>query len=234
GRREVSGGRCDDGQVTEHAASAAVTAEDEVASLCRDLIRIDTSNYGDHSGPGERPAAEHVAGLLSEVGLEPVLLESHPGRASVVTRIEGEDPARPALLIHGHLDVVPADAADWAVPPFSAEVIDGTIWGRGAVDMKDMDAMTLAVVRQRMREGRRPPRDVVLAFLADEEAGGNWGGRWLVENHAYLFEGVTEAISEVGGVRAAPGGPRPSLVQTAGKGLGRVRRDPRAAPPAPS
>jgi acetylornithine deacetylase/succinyl-diaminopimelate desuccinylase-like protein len=209
--------------VTEHAASAAVTAEDEVATLCRDLIRIDTSNYGDHSGPGERPAAEHVAALLSEVGLEPVVLESHPGRASVVTRMAGEDPSRPALLIHGHLDVVPADAADWAVPPFSGEVIDGTIWGRGAVDMKDMDAMTLAVVRQRMREGRRPPRDVVLAFLADEEAGGNWGGRWLVENHAYLFEGVSEAISEVGGFSATIGGQRLYLVQTAEKGMAWLR-----------
>jgi len=200
-----------------------VTAEDEVATLCRDLIRIDTSNYGDHSGPGERPAAEHVAALLSEVGLEPVVLESHPGRASVVTRMAGEDPSRPALLIHGHLDVVPADAADWAVPPFSGEIKDGTIWGRGAVDMKDMDAMTLAVVRQRMREGRRPPRDVVLAFLADEEAGGNWGGRWLVDNHAHLFDGVTEAISEVGGFSATIGGQRLYLVQTAEKGLAWLR-----------
>ena len=107
-----------------------MTAEDEVAALCSDLIRIDTSNYGDHSGPGERPAAEYVATLLSEAGLESMVLESHPGRTSVVTRIAGEDPSRPALLVHGHLDVVPADAADWAVPPFSGEITDGTIWGR--------------------------------------------------------------------------------------------------------
>ena len=200
-----------------------MTAEDEVAALCSDLIRIDTSNYGDHSGPGERPAAEYVAALLSEAGLEPVVLESHPGRTSVVTRIAGEDPSRPALLIHGHLDVVPADAADWAVPPFSGEIIDGTIWGRGAVDMKDMDAMILAVVRQRMREGRRPPRDVVLAFLADEEAGSTWGSRWLVENHASLFDGVTEAISEVGGFSATIGGRRLYLVETAEKGMAWMR-----------
>jgi len=200
-----------------------VTAEDEVAALCSDLIRIDTSNYGDHSGPGERPAAEYVAALLSEAGLEPVVLESHPGRTSVVTRIAGEDQGRPALLIHGHLDVVPADAADWAVPPFSGEIIDGTIWGRGAVDMKDMDAMILAVVRQRMREGRRPPRDVVLAFLADEEAGSTWGSRWLVENHASLFDGVTEAISEVGGFSATIGGRRLYLVETAEKGMAWMR-----------
>jgi acetylornithine deacetylase/succinyl-diaminopimelate desuccinylase-like protein len=209
--------------VTEHAASAAVTAEDEVAALCSDLIRIDTSNYGDHSGPGERPAAERVAALLGDAGLEPVVLESHPGRASVVTRIEGEDPSRPALLIHGHLDVVPADAADWAVHPFSGEIVDGSIWGRGAVDMKDMDAMILAVARQRMREGRRPPRDVVIAFLADEEAGGSWGSRWLVDNHPGLFEGVTEAIGEVGGFSTTIGGQRLYLVQTAEKGMAWLR-----------
>ncbi len=200
-----------------------MTAEDEVATLCSDLIRIDTSNRGDHSGPGERLAAEHVAALLGEAGLEPLVLESHPGRTSVITRIQGEDPARPALLIHGHLDVVPADQADWAVHPFSGEIADGSIWGRGAVDMKDMDAMMLAVVRERMRQGRRPPRDVVLAFLADEEAGSTWGSRWLVDNHPELFEGVTEAIGEVGGFSATIGGQRLYLVQTAEKGMAWLR-----------
>ena len=209
--------------MTEHPASAALTAEDEVAALCSDLIRIDTSNRGDHSGPGERLAAEHVAALLDDVGLEPLVLESHPGRTSVMTRIAGEDPSRPALLVHGHLDVVPADPADWTVHPFSGEISDGLVWGRGAVDMKDMDAMILAVVRQRMREGRRPPRDVVLAFLADEEAGSTWGSRWLVENHAELFEGVTEAIGEVGGFSATIGGQRLYLVQTAEKGMAWLR-----------
>jgi acetylornithine deacetylase/succinyl-diaminopimelate desuccinylase-like protein len=213
--------------VTENPAAAAPTAEDEVAALCSDLIRIDTTNRGDHSGPGERAAAEHVAGLLAEAGLEPVIYESRPGRASVVTRVAGEDPARPALLMHGHLDVVPADPADWAVHPFSGQISDeipgGVIWGRGAVDMKDMDAMILAVVRQRLREGRRPPRDLVLAFLADEEAGGVWGARWLVDNHPGLFEGVTEAIGEVGGFSATLGGQRLYLVQTAEKGMAWLR-----------
>jgi acetylornithine deacetylase/succinyl-diaminopimelate desuccinylase-like protein len=201
----------------------APTAQDEVAALASDLIRIDTSNPGDHSGPGERAAAEHVAELLAEVGLEPTLLESHPKRASVVARIEGEDRDRPALLIHGHLDVVPANPADWRVHPFSGENDDGCVWGRGAVDMKDMDAMVLAVVRQRLREGRRPPRDVVLAFVADEEAGGTWGARWLVDNHPELFEGVTEAISEVGGFSATIGGRRLYLIETAEKGLAWMR-----------
>ena len=209
--------------MSQQPAAVAVTAEDEVVALCSDLIRIDTTNRGDHSGPGERAAAEHVAALLDDVGLQPRLLESHPGRASVVARVEGEDRSRPALLIHGHLDVVPADAADWAVHPFSGEVSGGSVWGRGAVDMKDMDAMTLAVIRQRLREGRRPPRDLVLAFVADEEAGGTWGARWLVDNHRGLFEGVTEAIGEVGGFSATIGGQRLYLVQTAEKGLAWMR-----------
>jgi acetylornithine deacetylase/succinyl-diaminopimelate desuccinylase-like protein len=199
------------------------TAQDEVVALCRDLIRIDTSNRGDNSGPGERQAAEHVAALLTDVGLEPTVLESDTNRASVVARIAGTDQSRPALLIHGHLDVVPADASDWQVHPFSGEVRDGCVWGRGAVDMKDMDAMTLAVIRQRMREGRRAPRDIVLAFLADEEAGGTYGARWLVDNHPGLFEGVTEAISEVGGFSVTFGGRRLYLVEIAEKGLAWMR-----------
>jgi acetylornithine deacetylase/succinyl-diaminopimelate desuccinylase-like protein len=214
---------CHHGRVTQNATGTPTTAAAEVAALCSDLIRIDTANRGDNSGPGERRAAEHVAGLLAEAGLEPVLLESSPGRASVVARIGGEDSARPGLLIHGHLDVVPADAADWQVHPFSGEISDGYVWGRGAVDMKDMDAMILAVVRQRLREGRRPPRDVVLAFLADEEAGGCYGAQWLVANHPGLFEGVTEAIGEVGGFSATIGGQRLYLLQTAEKGMAWMR-----------
>ncbi|WP_225838402.1 M20/M25/M40 family metallo-hydrolase [Streptomyces sp. NK08204] len=196
------------------------TGEDEVVDLCRELIRFDTSNYGDHSGSGERKAAEYVAEKLAEVGLEPEIFESHPGRASTVARIEGEDPSRPALLIHGHLDVVPANADDWTHHPFSGEVTDGCVWGRGAVDMKDMDAMTLAVVRDRVRSGRRPPRDIVVAFLADEEAGGTYGARHLVDNHPGLFEGVTEAISEVGGFSFTVNEQRRLyLIQTAEKGM---------------
>jgi acetylornithine deacetylase/succinyl-diaminopimelate desuccinylase-like protein len=204
-------------------SSRGTAAEDEVTTLAGELIRIDTSNYGDHSGPGERAAAEHVAGLLAEAGLKPTLLESYDKRASVVARIEGTDPSRPALLIHGHLDVVPADAADWRVHPFSGEVADDCVWGRGAVDMKDMDAIVLAVLRQRLAEGRRPARDVVVAFLADEEAGGTWGARWLVDKHADLFEGVTEAIGEVGGFSVTIGGKRLYLLQTAEKGIAWMR-----------
>ncbi|TCR18187.1 acetylornithine deacetylase/succinyl-diaminopimelate desuccinylase-like protein [Streptomyces sp. BK205] len=206
--------------VSDTDTARGVTGEDEVVDLCRDLIRFDTSNYGDHSGPGERKAAEWVAEKLAEVGLDPQIYESHPGRASTVARIAGEDPSRPALLIHGHLDVVPANAQDWTHDPFSGEVADGCVWGRGAVDMKDMDAMTLAVVRDRLRSGRRPPRDIVLAFLADEEAGGTFGARHLVDHHPELFEGVTEAISEVGGFSFTVNEQRRLyLIQTAEKGM---------------
>ncbi|GAA2222774.1 M20/M25/M40 family metallo-hydrolase [Streptomyces nogalater] len=206
--------------MSETGTARTVTGEDEVVDLCRELIRFDTSNYGDHSGPGERKAAEWVAEKLAEVGLEPKIYESHPGRASTVARIEGEDPSRPALLIHGHLDVVPANAVDWTHDPFSGEIADGCVWGRGAVDMKDMDAMTLAVVRDRLRSGRRPPRDIVVAFLADEEAGGTYGARYLVDHHPELFEGVTEAISEVGGFSFTVDDQRRLyLIQTAEKGM---------------
>jgi acetylornithine deacetylase/succinyl-diaminopimelate desuccinylase-like protein len=187
------------GNASTDAVPGLSSAEREVAKLCRELIRFDTSNYGDSSGPGERVAAEYVMDKLTEVGLSPELIESEPGRASVVVRIEGEDPERDALLVHGHLDVVPADANDWKVDPFAGEVLEDCVWGRGAVDMKDMDAMMLAVLRQRVREGRRPPRDMVFAWLADEEAGGGLGARWLVDHRPELFEGCTEAVSEVGG-----------------------------------
>jgi acetylornithine deacetylase/succinyl-diaminopimelate desuccinylase-like protein len=198
-------------------------AADEVVRICQELIRIDTSNYGNNEGPGERAAAEYVMGLLHEVGLEPELFESSPGRASVVVRLEGQDRGRPALVLHGHLDVVPAAKDDWSVDPFGGEEKDGLIWGRGAVDMKDMDAMILAVVRQMVREGRKPARDVVVAFFADEEAGGVYGARWAVDHRPELFEGATEAISEVGGYSVEVGGKRAYLLQTAEKGIAWLR-----------
>jgi acetylornithine deacetylase/succinyl-diaminopimelate desuccinylase-like protein len=209
--------------MTDNLQTPSSAAQDEVAALASDLIRIDTTNPGDHSGPGERAAAEHVAAHLAEVGLEPTIYESHERRASVVARVAGADQSRPALLIHGHLDVVPADASDWQLHPFSGEIEDDCVWGRGAVDMKDFDAITLAVIRQRLAEGRRPPRDIVLAFLADEEAGGTWGARWLVDNHPEHFEGVTEAIGEVGGFSVTIGGKRLYLLQTAEKGMAWMR-----------
>jgi acetylornithine deacetylase/succinyl-diaminopimelate desuccinylase-like protein len=198
-----------------------VGAQSEVAELLSDLIRIDTTNTGDTAtGAGERVAAEWVAAKLDEVGISSVIHESEPGRASLVARIEGANRDRPALLVHGHLDVVPADPSEWSVHPFSGEQRDGYVWGRGAVDMKDMDAMTLALVRDWARTGVKPDRDIVLAFVADEEAGGRKGAHYLVDHHADLFEGCTEAISEVGGFSITVRDDlRLYLVQTAEKGL---------------
>ncbi|MDD9208194.1 M20/M25/M40 family metallo-hydrolase [Georgenia sp. 10Sc9-8] len=197
--------------------------EDEVVQICRDLLRFDTSNFGDGAGPGERAAAEHVMTLLTEVGWEPEIFESRPGRATVALRVPGTDPTRPALVLHGHTDVVPAAAHDWSVDPFAAEVRDGLVWGRGAVDMKDMDAMMIAVVRDMARTGWRPARDVVLVLFADEEAGGRLGSHWAVEHRPDIFEGATEAISEVGGYSVEVDGRRVYLLQTAEKGLAWLR-----------
>ena len=170
---------------------------DEAVRFTSELIRIDTTNRGGGDCK-ERPAAEYAAERLAEAGLSPLVLESAPGRANVVTRIRGSEPGLPALLVHGHLDVVPAEASDWSVHPFSGEIRDGVVWGRGAIDMKGMDAMMLAVARAWGREGRGPRRDVVLCFTADEEDSAEAGADWLVRNHADLFEGCTEAIGESG------------------------------------
>ncbi|MFF8828261.1 M20/M25/M40 family metallo-hydrolase [Streptomyces sp. NPDC015131] len=172
-------------------------ALDEVVTFTSELIRIDTTNHG--SGDcRERPAAEYVAERLADAGLEPVMLERTPGRTNVVARIEGTDPSADALLVHGHLDVVPADAAAWQVHPFSGEIRDGLVWGRGAVDMKNMDAMVLSVVREWARHGIRPRRDIVIAYTADEEASAADGAGFLVRQHRELFEGCTEGIGESG------------------------------------
>ncbi|MBJ7528118.1 MAG: M20/M25/M40 family metallo-hydrolase [Nocardioides sp.] len=195
----------------------------EVVEICRDLIRMDTSNYGDAEGPGERKAAEHVAALLDEVGISSRLYESEPGRTSVVAHWGGDGSRDDALLLHGHLDVVPAAAEDWQVDPFSGEVQDGYVWGRGAVDMKDFDAMLLSVVRARARAGRVPSRPVVLCFTADEEAGGHKGAEVLVRDHREEFDGVTEAVGEVGGFSTTVRGRRMYLIEAAEKGMAWMR-----------
>ncbi|MDH6286900.1 M20/M25/M40 family metallo-hydrolase [Rhodococcus sp. NM-2] len=205
-------------------------AEAEVVDLVSSLIRFDTSNTGElATTKGERECAEWVAAQLQEVGYETEYVESGaPGRGNVFARLKGSNPDRGALMLHGHLDVVPAEPADWRVHPFSGAVEDGYVWGRGAVDMKDMVGMILAVARQFKAEGIVPPRDLVFAFVADEEAGGKYGCQWLVENRPDLFEGVTEAVGEVGGFSLTV--PRPDgtdrrlyLVETAEKGLGWMR-----------
>ncbi|WP_406690400.1 M20/M25/M40 family metallo-hydrolase [Saccharopolyspora sp. ID03-671] len=198
-------------------------AQDEVVSLASDLIRIDSTNTGDADTlVPERAAAEYVAEKLGEVGYEVTYVEAgdQVGRANVVARLPGADPSRGGLLVHGHLDAVPADPAEWSVHPFSGAVQDGYVWGRGAVDMKDMLAMSLAIARRYKRDGIVPPRDIVFAFVSDEEAGGFQGAQWLVDHRPELFEGCTEAISEVGGYSLTlKDGVRAYLVQTAEKGI---------------
>ncbi|MCX4094101.1 M20/M25/M40 family metallo-hydrolase [Nocardia sp. alder85J] len=200
--------------------TAVPSLEDEAVTLCHDLMRIDTSNYGDDSGPGERVAAEYIAARLGEVGLPVEIIEPRPGRTTVVARWEAVDRGRPALLVHAHTDVVPAEPALWRFHPLSGEIADGYLWGRGAVDMKYFAAQVLAVIRARMRAGRPPARDVVLAFLADEENAGKYGARWLVDHRPELFTDCTEAIGEVGGYSATlPTGRRLYLIQSAEKGV---------------
>ena len=192
----------------------------DVVEVCRHLLRIDTTN----PGRPERPAAEYVAAHADEAGFEPVLVESEPGRASLVSRIEGSDPALPALVVHGHLDVVPAEPADWTHHPFAGEEADGYLWGRGAVDMKDMVAMMVAVQRRFGAEGTRPRRDLVFAYFADEEAGGAHGAGYVCREHPDLFEGAAEAIGEVGGFSLTlASGLRLYPVQVAEKGQAWMR-----------
>ena len=194
-----------------------------VLEHCRSLVRIDTTNFGDDSGPGERTAAEYVAERLTDAGLEPELIEAHPGRASVLARWDGRDADADPLLLHGHLDVVPARAEDWSVPPFAAEVVDDYLYGRGTVDMKDFDAMLLSVLEARQRAGWAPRRPIVLAFTADEEAGSRRGAHWLVEEHPDWFADCSEAVGEVGGFSTDVAGRRLYLIESGEKGMTWVR-----------
>jgi acetylornithine deacetylase/succinyl-diaminopimelate desuccinylase-like protein len=200
-------------------ADQIIELENETITLCQEMIRIPSVNYGEGRGD-EKAMAEYVAAKLAEVGIKSELIETAPNRVNVVAKIEGSDKSRPGLVLHGHIDVVPVNADDWSVDPFSGEIKDGFIWGRGAVDMKDMDAMILATVRMWQRVGYKPPRNILLAFFADEEAGSDYGSRWLVKNRPELFNGYSEAVSEVGGFSLTiTGGHRLYLVEAAQKGI---------------
>ncbi len=193
--------------------------ETEVVTICQDLIRIPSVNFGEGKGD-EKAVAEYIVASLAEVGIASEIFESAPNRCNVIARLPGSDSSRPGLVLHGHIDVVPANAADWSVDPFAAEIRDGMIWGRGAVDMKNMDAMILAIVRKWARTGYKPPRDIVLAFFADEEAGMTFGSRWMAAQHPEVFAGCSEAISEVGGFSVTVAdGKRLYFVEAAQKGI---------------
>jgi acetylornithine deacetylase/succinyl-diaminopimelate desuccinylase-like protein len=201
-------------------------ARDEVVELTQDLIRIDTSNFGESAlTVGEAEAADYCAERLREAGWDPhIITTSSDLRRGVALRIEGTDPTLPALVVHGHLDVVPAIAEEWSFPPFAAEIHDGFIWGRGAVDMKNMDAMILAVARSWGRDGFRPNRDIIVMFFPDEEAGMVHGSQWIVQHHPDIFHGATQAIGEVGGF-SVDLSPHQRLypIQTAEKGIAWLR-----------
>lgn len=191
----------------------------EVVRIARDLIRFDTTNYGGGRANGEREAAEYVGEYLTALGLEPEFYEPMPRRTNVCARVRGRRSDLPALVVHGHLDVVPAIAEDWSVDPFAGEIRDGMLWGRGAVDMKDMDAMILTSVADILRRGDAPERDLVLTFFSDEEAGGEEGAARVVQDRPEWFTGATEAISEVGGYSIAVGDRRAYLLQVGEKAL---------------
>ena len=193
--------------------------EEETIKICQDLIRIPSVNFGEGKGD-EEAVAEYVVKSLSEVGISAQVYQSAPKRSNVIARIKGRDQSRPGLVVHGHLDVVPANAPDWSVDPFAGTIKDGAIWGRGAVDMKNVDAMILAIVRHWHRIGFTPERDIVLAFFADEEAGSTFGSRFMTANHPEVFAGCTEAISEVGGFSVTVGeGKRLYFIEAAQKGI---------------
>jgi acetylornithine deacetylase/succinyl-diaminopimelate desuccinylase-like protein len=196
---------------------------DATARIARDLIRFDTTNHGEGRSEGETEAAEYVEQHLKDMGLAPELIDAAPGRTSVLARIPGRNRDKPALVVHGHLDVVPADPANWTVDPFAGEIKDGMLWGRGAVDMKNMDAMMITAMQEILTSGRAPERDIVMAFFSDEEAGGVLGSAYVVENRPDWFAGATEAISEVGGYSIDLAGKRAYLLQTGEKALVWVR-----------
>jgi acetylornithine deacetylase/succinyl-diaminopimelate desuccinylase-like protein len=190
---------------------------DDAVRMCQALLRMDTTNP-----PGnERICADYLARELAEVGYKPQLLEAVPGRTNLVVRHRGSG-VRPPLLLTAHLDVVEADPAKWERPPFSGDEHDGCLWGRGAIDMKNMAAMCTAVMRRLAATETRLARDVIFAAVADEEAGCDLGSRFLVEQHRSLVE-AEYAIGESGGFSLHLGDATFYPVQVAEKGFCWIR-----------
>ena len=187
--------------------------------ICQELIRIPSVNFGEGKGD-EIAIAQYVSDFLKKIGLEPEIIKTGETRANVVAKLEGTEPNLPGLIVHGHIDVVPANASDWQVDPFAAEIKDGAIWGRGAVDMKNMDAMILATLEHWSEINYKPRRNLLIVFFGDEEAGSEFGSRWLVANKPELFSGFSEAVSEVGGFSITlSNGKRVYLIEGAQKGI---------------
>jgi acetylornithine deacetylase/succinyl-diaminopimelate desuccinylase-like protein len=213
---------------SEPSASRAAPADADLGEhalrLCQTLLRIDTTNP-----PGnERVAADVVASELTAAGLHPTLLESGPGRANVVARYKGTGEL-PPLLLTAHLDVVEADPSTWTHPPFGGVIADGCLWGRGAIDMKNMAAMSVAIITRLAREKAKLRRDVIFAAVADEEAGCDYGSKWLCERHPELVR-AEYAIGESGGFSLHLGKTTYYPIQVAEKGLCWVRARVRGEP----
>ena len=186
----------------------------------RRLLRIDTSN----PGSTEERAAAYVVDVLSAAGLTAEVVEPEPGRCSVVSRMAGSAPDLPALLVHGHLDVVPPQDGGWTHDPLGGVEADGWLWGRGAVDMKGTVATMLAA--QEALAGAAGPRTLVFAYFADEEMGGGLGAQWIVRHRPELLRGVQDALGEFGGFSVTlPDGRRAYPIQCAEKGMLWLRVD---------
>src|ERR671917_1957852 len=195
-------------------ASEQAPLYERPAELLQRLIRFNTTNP-----PGnERECVEWIDELLREGGFETQILAKDPERPNLLARLKGRDQA-PALLLYGHVDVVPVEGQSWRHPPFEGKNVDGLVWGRGALDMKGGVAMMLAAFLRAKAEGLAPPGDVLLLVLSDEESGGDYGAKYLVEEHARLFDGVRYALGEFGGFSLYVGRRRFYPIQVAEKQL---------------
>ncbi|MHB1844941.1 MAG: M20/M25/M40 family metallo-hydrolase, partial [Deltaproteobacteria bacterium] len=214
--------RSGDGPLTGPPPSIDLPAAalDEAVELLRALLRIDTTNPPSSAG-GERPAAELCARALSEVGLEPELLEAAPRRSNVVARLRGANPSLAPLLLGAHLDVVPAGEG-WRHPPFAAVEEEGFLYGRGAVDMKHFAAQALVVLRWMKRLGVVPAQDVIFAGVADEEEGCGLGSTFLVDRHPEKVRAGV-ALGEIGGFTLHLAGRRFYPIQIAERGIAWLR-----------
>ncbi|MEE8738249.1 MAG: M20/M25/M40 family metallo-hydrolase [Bifidobacterium sp.] len=173
----------------------------DVVSLCSNLIRFDTTNYEHGRAQGEAACVDYIESLLCDAPFPRIRLESAPSRSNLIVTVTGTRPELPALVCQGHLDVVPADPELWSFDPFSGEISDGYVYGRGAVDMKDFVAAMIAVLRSWAANGVRPTHTTYFAFVADEETDGAFGAAWLVRNHPELFRGARFALGESGGMQ---------------------------------
>ncbi|MBW3092049.1 M20/M25/M40 family metallo-hydrolase [Bifidobacterium sp. 82T10] len=183
-------------------ATGTVAAHDtDIVSICSRLIRFDTTNYEHGRSNGESDCADYVESLLADTPFAIRRLESAPRRSNLIVTVPGTRPDLPALICHGHLDVVPADPALWTFDPFSGTVSDGYVYGRGAVDMKDFVAAMICVLRDWAASGFRPAHTTYFAFVADEETDGDFGAAWLVRNHPECFGGARYALGESGGMK---------------------------------